>query len=76
MDSPNSAPRGETSGESRKTLRITLVRSPLGNTVRHKATVRALGLRRLHQTVEQADTPQVRGMLARVAHLVAVEEAE
>lgn len=60
--------------ESKK-LRITLVRSPLGNTITHKRTVRALGLRRLRQTVEQADTPQVRGMLAKVAHLVRVEEA-
>jgi large subunit ribosomal protein L30 len=58
-----------------KRLRITLVRSPLGYSKTHKATVRALGLRRLHQTVEQADTPQLRGMLARVAHLVKVEEA-
>ena len=58
-----------------KTLRITLVRSPLGYSQRHKATVAALGLRRLHQTVEQADTPQVRGMLAKVGHLVKVEEA-
>jgi large subunit ribosomal protein L30 len=58
-----------------KTLRITLVRSPIGFSVRHKATVKALGLRRLHQTVEQADTPQLRGMLAKVARLVKVEEA-
>jgi large subunit ribosomal protein L30 len=58
-----------------KTLRITLVRSPLGFSRKHKATVAALGLRRLHQTVEQADTPQLRGMLAKVGHLVKVEEA-
>ncbi len=57
-----------------KVLRITLVHSPLGNTKRHKATVRALGLTRTHQTVEQVDTPQLRGMLAKVAHLVRVEE--
>jgi len=57
-----------------KILRITLVHSPLGNTYRHKGTIRALGLRKLHQTVEQADTPQIRGMLAKVAHLVTVEE--
>ncbi len=60
---------------AKKTLRITLTRSALGYSVRHKATVRALGLRKLHQTVEQADTPQLRGMLAKVAHLVTVEEA-
>jgi large subunit ribosomal protein L30 len=59
--------------DSPKTVRITLVRSPLGNTQRHKATVRALGLHRLHQTVEQVDTPQLRGMLSKVAHLVKVE---
>ncbi|MFQ5407432.1 MAG: 50S ribosomal protein L30 [Anaerolineales bacterium] len=55
-------------------LRITLVRSPIGNTQRHKDTIRALGLRRLHMTVEQKDTPQLRGMLYKVAHLVEVEE--
>jgi large subunit ribosomal protein L30 len=60
--------------ERSKTLRITLVRSPLGNTERHKATVRALGLHRIRQTVEQPDTPAVRGMLAKVAHMVKVEE--
>jgi large subunit ribosomal protein L30 len=57
-----------------KLLRITLVRSPIGYDKRQKATLRALGLRRMHQTVQQADTPTVRGMLARVPHLVAVEE--
>ncbi len=61
---------------SAKKIRITLVRSPLGNTLTHKRTVRALGLRRIRQTVEQADTPQLRGMLAKVAHLVQVEEAK
>lgn len=60
---------------SDKALRITLIRSTLGYSSKHKATVRALGLRRLHQTVEQADTPQLRGMLAKVAHLVEVEQA-
>lgn len=57
-----------------KTVRITLVRSPLGYSERHKATVQALGLRRIRQTVEQADTPQLRGMLSKVKHLVKVEE--
>jgi large subunit ribosomal protein L30 len=63
-----------TAGVTAKTLRITLVRSTLGYSYKHKATVRALGLRKLHQTVEQVDTPQLRGMLAKVAHLVKVEE--
>jgi large subunit ribosomal protein L30 len=58
-----------------KALKITLVRSPIGSTKRHKATIRALGLRRIGQTVEQADSAVVRGMLSKVAHLVKVEEA-
>jgi large subunit ribosomal protein L30 len=62
------------SNGSQKVLRITLVRSPLGNTQRHKATVRSLGLRKMHQTVELVDTPQLRGMVAKVAHMVLVEE--
>ncbi len=57
-----------------KVVRITLVKSAIGYSKRHKATVRALGLRRMHQTVEQVDTPSLRGMLAKVAHLVQVEE--
>jgi large subunit ribosomal protein L30 len=60
--------------QTMKVLRITLTRSPIGYSQRHKATVRALGLRRLHQTVEQADTPALRGMIAKVNHLVEVEE--
>ncbi|HEY45846.1 MAG: 50S ribosomal protein L30 [Anaerolineae bacterium SM23_ 63] len=59
---------------SAKKLRITLVRSPIGYSIRQKRTVRALGLHRLHQTVEQVDTPVLRGMIAKVSHLVAVEE--
>lgn len=59
-----------------KTLRITLVKSPLGYSERHKATLVALGLRRMNRTVEQADTPQLRGMLAKVGHLVTVEEVQ
>jgi large subunit ribosomal protein L30 len=57
-----------------KTLRITLVRSPIGFSYKHKATVRALGLRKIRQTVEQSDTPVIRGMLAKVARLVKIEE--
>jgi large subunit ribosomal protein L30 len=57
-----------------KVLRITLVKSPIGYSVRHKSTVRALGLRKLHQTVEQVDSPTLRGMLYLVNHLVLVEE--
>jgi large subunit ribosomal protein L30 len=59
-----------------KKLRITLVKSAIGYSEKHKATVRALGLRKLHQTVVQADTPTLRGMLLKVNHLVKVEDAE
>ena len=59
-----------------KSLRITLVKSATGYNERQKRTVRALGLRRLNQTVEQADTPVVRGMIAKVPHLVSVEEVK
>ena len=59
-----------------KTLKITLVHSAIGNSERHKATVRALGLHRLGQTVEQPDTPTIRGMLSKINHLVTVEVQE
>ena len=59
-----------------KTLKITLVHSAIGNSERHKATVRALGLHRLGQTVEQPDTPTIRGMLSKINHLVTVEMQE
>ena len=61
--------------KAEKLLRISLIKSPIGYSERQKRTVRALGLRRMHQTVEQKDTPVVRGMIAKVKHLVAVEEA-
>jgi large subunit ribosomal protein L30 len=57
-----------------KKLRITLVRSPIGYEADQKRTVRALGLHRMHQTVEQVDNPAVRGMLYKVRHLIRVEE--
>ncbi len=58
-----------------KRVRVTLVKSPIGYSLRQKRTVQALGLRKMHQTVELNDTPALRGMLAKVSHLVAVEEA-
>ena len=57
-----------------KIIRVTLVKSPIGYTVRHKATIRALGLRKMHQTVQHVDSPTLRGMLYKVSHLVEVEE--
>ncbi len=55
-------------------LRITLVKSAIGYSERHKATVRALGLRKMHQSVVQEDNPTIRGMLSKVNHLVKIEE--
>jgi large subunit ribosomal protein L30 len=57
-----------------KTVRVTLVRSPIGYTKDQKKTVLALGLRRMHQTVEHTDNPALRGMIQKVIHLVQVEE--
>jgi large subunit ribosomal protein L30 len=56
-----------------KKIKVKLVKSPIGCRTEHRATVRGLGLRRLHQTVEIADTPQVRGMIDSVRYLVRVE---
>jgi large subunit ribosomal protein L30 len=58
----------------KKVLRVTLVRSPIGYSLRQKRTAQALGLKKLHQTVERPDNPQVRGMIGRIQHLVEVEE--
>lgn len=59
-----------------KVLRITLVRSSIGYSIRQKRTVKALGLSRMNQMVEHPDNPAVRGMIAKVPHLVQVEEVE
>jgi large subunit ribosomal protein L30 len=59
-----------------KILRITLVKSAIGYSVRHKATVRALGFHRLNETVEHPDSPTLRGMLSKVNHLVKIEEQD
>ncbi len=64
-----------TSTTTVKMLRITLERSAIGYSVQHKATVRALGFRKLHQTVTLPDSPSLRGMLLKVNHLVKIEEA-
>ena len=59
-----------------KMLRIKLVRSPIGNTQKHKDTIRTLGLKKINQVVERPDTPSVRGMLLLVNHMVMIEEVE
>jgi large subunit ribosomal protein L30 len=53
-------------------IRVTLVRSPIGHNAGARGTLRALGLHRLHQTVEVADTPESRGMIRRVAFMLDV----
>ena len=59
-----------------KMLRVTLTKSPIGYNRRQKETVKSLGLRRLRQSVLIGDAPQIRGMIAKVSHLVEVEEVE
>jgi large subunit ribosomal protein L30 len=58
----------------KKKIEVTLVKSAIGYSERQKRTVRALGLRRLGQTVEHDDTPVIRGMINKVSHLVRVSE--
>ncbi len=57
-----------------KMVKVTLVKSLIGYPQRQKDTVHALGLRRINQTVEHPDNSALRGMIAKVVHLVAVEE--
>ena len=54
-------------------LRVTQIRSAIGSKPKQRGTLRALGLRRINHTVELPDRPEIRGMLARVPHLVHVE---
>jgi large subunit ribosomal protein L30 len=58
------------------TLRVTLVKSGIGSKPKQRGTLRALGLRKIDQTVELPDRPEIRGMIAKVPHLVRVEAAE
>lgn len=55
-------------------LKLTLVRSVIGRSKKQKATIDALGLRKMNQTVEKDASPQVRGMVKKVQHLLTVEE--
>ena len=56
-----------------KTVKITLVKSVIGTKQSHRATVRGLGLRKLNQTVELQDTPEIRGMINKVAYRLKLE---
>ncbi len=57
-------------------LKIRYVKSASGHPADQKATIRALGFRKLQHTIEHADTPQIRGMVFKVRHLVQVEERQ
>lgn len=57
-------------------LRLTQTKSGIGYAASQKETLRSLGLRRMHQTVEVGDTPSIRGMVSKVSHLLRVEEIE
>jgi large subunit ribosomal protein L30 len=62
------------SKKKEKLVRVTLVKSPIGYNISQKRTVKALGLRKMHQTVEHKDTPSFRGMVAKVSHLIQLDE--
>jgi len=61
---------------SQPSLKITLVKSPIGQKQRQKDTVKALGLRKMNQIVVRPDNPQMRGMVFAIQHLVRVEEVD
>jgi large subunit ribosomal protein L30 len=61
--------------KAEKSVRIKQTRSLIGRNKKQRATVAALGLRRIGHAVEHVDTPQIRGMIKKVEHLIAVEEA-
>jgi large subunit ribosomal protein L30 len=67
-------PLAEKTTHAKKTMKVTLVRSPNSTQKSHRATVRGLGLRRLNHTVEIEDTPATRGMVRKVAYLVKCED--
>ena len=58
-----------------KTITVTLVKSPIGYPERQKRTARAVGLRKMMQSVEHSDTPVLRGMIAKIPHLLDVVES-
>ena len=59
-----------------KKLEITQIKSGIGRPYKHRRTLRALGIRRHQQSVVQADSPAIRGMISQVRHLVSVNEIE
>ena len=63
----------EVARPTEKVLKVTLIKSPIGYPKDQKATIRALGLHRMNQTVAHIDNPALRGMLFKVKHLIRVE---
>ena len=59
--------------KTKKTVKVKLIRSPIGSLPKHKLCLAGLGLRRMHQTVEVEDTPAVRGMINKISYMLAVE---
>ena len=57
----------------KKTVKVSLVKSPIGTLPQHKLCLQGLGLRRMHQSVEVEDTPAVRGMINKVNYMLVVE---
>jgi large subunit ribosomal protein L30 len=73
MDTAMANHRTDTKGAPDSTVKVTLVKSPIGFTNNQATVVRGLGLRRIRHTVELKDTPATRGMIHKVRHLVEVE---
>jgi large subunit ribosomal protein L30 len=67
-------PRKSAKASDVAVLRVTQVRSAIGSKPKHRGTLRALGLRGIGRVNDLPDRPEIRGMLARVTHLVSVEE--
>jgi large subunit ribosomal protein L30 len=62
--------------ETQATLKIEYYRSAIGSSGRHKLIVKSLGFKRLNQVVQRVDTPAVRGMVAKIPHLVRILDSE
>jgi large subunit ribosomal protein L30 len=58
---------------AKKTVKVTLVRSPIGALPKHKLCLQGLGLKRMHQSVEVEDTPAVRGMINKISYMLAIK---
>jgi large subunit ribosomal protein L30 len=66
--------KNKTKKDDSKTVRVTWIRSGIGYAEDQKQTLRSMGFTRMHQTVERPDTPQFRGQINKVKHLVRIEE--